>query len=200
MSVDAEMWLRAAHAANDGEAVTWFTNIHRPQKPTPKECTTKHRRLDNLALRWAHRLSFFDKLAVQHAHRACETYRSAQVIETALQHLRELRAVYAKTLIAKQDYHLLVKNLLKEHIETQRLKTHTQKCVRSADSGTTKQNTTPYVSMLTQKRHSSHMKGSRDCAQTQLCSSHATHDKPDTPSYNRKISYNWRRKPQKPTD
>ena len=129
MPVDAEMWLQAAHTANDGEAVTWFTNIHRSQKQTHEECTSKRRRLDNLALRWEHYLSFYDKLAVQHAHRACETYRFAQVTETALQHLRELRAVYAKTLTAKQDYHLPVTNPLKEHMETQRLKnTYTAMC------------------------------------------------------------------------
>ena len=122
MPVDAEMWLQATYTANAREAVTWFTNIHRSQKQTHKECTSKRRRLDNLALRWEHYLSFYDKLAVQHAHRACEIYWFAQVTETALQHLRELRAVYAKTLTAKQDYHLLVTNLLKEHIETQRLK------------------------------------------------------------------------------
>ena len=30
-TVDAELWLQAAHTANDAEAVTWFTNIHRSQ-------------------------------------------------------------------------------------------------------------------------------------------------------------------------
>ena len=62
--VDAEVWLQAAHAANDGEAVTWFTNIHRSQKRTHKECTSKQRRLDNLTLRWEHYLSLYDKLAL----------------------------------------------------------------------------------------------------------------------------------------
>ena len=122
--VDAELWLQATHAANDGEAVTWFTNIHRTHKQTHKECTSKRRRLDNLTIRWEHYLSCSDKLASQHAHRACETYRFAQATETALQalqHLRELRTVYTNTLTAKKDYHLLVTNLLKEHIEAQRL-------------------------------------------------------------------------------
>ena len=80
---------------------------------------SKRRRLNNLAYRWKHYLSLYDKLAVQHAHRALDTYRHAQVTETALQHVRELRAVYTKTPTAKRDYHLLVTNLLKEHIETQ---------------------------------------------------------------------------------
>ena len=124
------MWLQAAHAANDGEAVTWFTNIHRSQKQTHEECTSKRRHLDNLTLRWEHYLSFHDKLALEHAHRACETYRFAQATVSALQHIRELRAVYTKTLTAKKDYHLLVTNLLKEHIETQRLKnTYTAMCM-----------------------------------------------------------------------
>ena len=95
-----------------------------------EECTSKCRRLDNLAHRWEHYLSFYDKLAVQHGHRAFETYRHAQVTETALQHVRELRAVYAKTLAAKQDYHLLVTNLLREHIETRHHKnTYTALCL-----------------------------------------------------------------------
>ena len=124
MTVDAEMWLQAAHPANDGESVTWFTNIHRSQKQTHEECTSKRRRLDNLAHRCEHYLSFYDSnwLYVQHAHRAFETYQLAQVTETALQHLRELRTMNAKTLTAKEDYHLLVTNLLKEHIETHRQK------------------------------------------------------------------------------
>ena len=79
---------------------------------------SKRRRLNNLAHRWEHYLSLYDKLAVQHAHRALDTYRQAQVTETALQHVRELRAVYTKTLMTKRDYHLLVTSLLKEHIET----------------------------------------------------------------------------------
>ena len=112
------MWLQAADTANDGEAVTWFTNIHRSQKQTHEECASKRRRLDNLTLQWEHYLSFYDKLALQHAHRACETYRFAQATETALQHSQELRAVYTKTPTTKKDYHLLVTNLLKEHIET----------------------------------------------------------------------------------
>ena len=29
---DAEAWLEAAHTANDGEGLTWFTNIHSSQK------------------------------------------------------------------------------------------------------------------------------------------------------------------------
>ena len=82
--VDAELWLQAAHTANDGEAVTWYTNIRRTHKQTHEECTTKRRRLDNLTIRWEHYLSCSDKLASQHAHRACETYRYAQVTETAL--------------------------------------------------------------------------------------------------------------------
>ena len=65
VTVDAELWLQAAHAANDGEAVTWFTNIHRSQKRIHEECTSKRRRLNNLAHRWEHYLSLHDKLPVQ---------------------------------------------------------------------------------------------------------------------------------------
>ena len=119
VTVDADLWLQAARAANDGEAVTWFTNTHRSQKQMHEVCTSKRRRLDNLAHRWEHHFSLYDKLSVQHAHRALEFYRHAQVTETALHHVRELRAMYTKTLTAKRDYHLLVTNLLREHIETQ---------------------------------------------------------------------------------
>ena len=48
--VDAEMWLQAAHPANNGVAVTSFANIHRSQQQTHEECTSKRRRLDNLNL------------------------------------------------------------------------------------------------------------------------------------------------------
>ena len=86
--------------------------------------------MDNLTLWWEHYLSFYDKLALQHAHRACETYRFAQASETAQQHIQELCAVYTKTLTANKDYRLLVTNLPKEHIETQRLKTaYTTMCM-----------------------------------------------------------------------
>ena len=67
---DAEMWFQAAHAANDGEVVTWFTNIHRSQKQTHEECTSKKRRLDNLTLRWEHCLSLYDELATR-THTMC---------------------------------------------------------------------------------------------------------------------------------
>ena len=121
VTVDAELWLQAVHTANDGEAVTWFTNIHTSQKQTHEGCTSKHRRLNNLAHRWEHYLSLYEKLAVQHAHRALDTYRhAARVTQTALQDLRELRALYTKTLTAKRDYVLPVTNLLEKHIETQR--------------------------------------------------------------------------------
>ena len=82
-------------------------------------CRSKRRRLNNLAHRWEHRFSLYDKLAVQHAHRGLEFYRHAQFTETVLHHVRELRAMYTKTLMAKRDYHLLVTNLLREHTETQ---------------------------------------------------------------------------------
>ena len=128
--IDAELWLQAARAANDGEAVTWFTNIHRTHKQTHEERTSKRRRLDDLTIRWEHYLSCSDKLALQHAQRACGICLFAQVTETALLHLRELRAVYSNTLTAKKDYHLLVTNLLKERIEAQRLhNAHTKMCL-----------------------------------------------------------------------
>ena len=75
-------------------------------------------------------LSLYDKLALQHAHRASETYQFVQTTETALHHIWELRAVYTKTLTAKRDYHLMVTNLLKENIATQLLhNTYLAMCV-----------------------------------------------------------------------
>ena len=71
-----------------------------------------------------------DKLATQHAQRAQEIYCVAHTTETALQHLRKLRTMYTNTLTAKTNYHLLVTNLLKEHIEAQRLhNTYTTMCL-----------------------------------------------------------------------
>ena len=119
--VDVEMWLQEAHVANDRDTVTCFTDIHRSQKQTHEECTSKRRRLGNLTLRWENDLSLYHKLALQHAHRASETYRFAQTTETVLHHIRELHAVCTKTQSAKRDYHLMVTNLLKENTATQQL-------------------------------------------------------------------------------
>ena len=119
--VDPELWLQAAHTANNGEAVSWFTNIHRTHKPTQEEHTSKRWCLENTTKRWGHYLSSSDELATQHAQRAREIYCIAHTTETALQHLRELHTVYTNTLTAKRNCHLLVTNLLKEHIEAQRL-------------------------------------------------------------------------------
>ena len=52
--------------------------------------------------------------------RLSDCYRYGHVNETALHHIPELRAMYAKALTAKWDYHLLVRKLLRDHIETQR--------------------------------------------------------------------------------
>ena len=119
--LDPELWLQAAHAANDGVAVSWFTNIHRTHEPTHEERTSKRRWLDNSTTRWEHYLSSSDKLATQHTQRVREIYCVAHATEITLQHLRELRTVYTNTLTAKTNYHLLVTNLLKEHIEARRL-------------------------------------------------------------------------------
>ena len=101
--------------------MTWFTNIHRTHKETHEERTSKRRCLDNSTTRWEHYLSSSDKLALLHAQRACEIYMFVHITETALQHLRKLRSAYSNALTAKKDYHLLVANMLKEHIEAQRL-------------------------------------------------------------------------------
>ena len=69
-------------------------------------------------------------MALKHAHCARETYRFARTTETALHHIRVLRAVYAKTLTAKRDYHPMVTNVLKENIATHSLQNpHTRMCV-----------------------------------------------------------------------
>ena len=190
MTVDAELWQQATHAANDGEVVTWFTNIHRSQKQVHEVCTSKRRHLHNLAQRWEHYVSLYDTLAVQHARCASDIYRHAQVTEIALHHIRELRAVYAKTLTAKRDYHLLVTNLLKEHIETQHhMNAYTALCLERRQWY--KQSTSPCNNMLTHKRLSSRMRGTRVCAQTHDCSSQITDDRPVTPFFNRDVSSNW---------
>ena len=81
---------------------------------------SKHRCLNNLYYRWEHHLSLLDGLAVQHVHWASEFYRYGHVNERSLHHIRELFAMYAKTLAGKGVYRLLVTKLLREHIKTQR--------------------------------------------------------------------------------
>ena len=129
MNVDVDMCLQVARAANDGEAVIWSTNIRTSQKQVHEVRTSKHRCPNNQAHRREHHLSLYDKLAVQQAHRALDLYQHAQVTETTLHHVRKLRAMYTKTLAAKQEYYLVVTNLLKEHIETQTLHEHIHRTV-----------------------------------------------------------------------
>ena len=116
--MDLKLWLKAAHIANDGEALSWFTNIHRTHEPTQKERTSKRRCLDNTTTRWEHYLSSSDKLAMQHAQRAREIYCVAHATDTAQEPWQELRTMYTNTLTAKTKYHLLVTNLPRGHIET----------------------------------------------------------------------------------
>ena len=86
---------------------------------------------------------------MQHAHRACEIYLFAQVTETALMHLRELRVVYSNALTATKDYHPLVTNLLKERIEAQQLhNAYTEMCLECRQ-WYARQNMTPCDSMRT---------------------------------------------------
>ena len=130
--IDPELWLQAAHTANDGEAVSWFANIHRTQEPTQEEHTSKQRWLyiHNSTTRWEHYLSSLDKLAMQHAQRARDIYCVAHTTETALQHLGELRRVYTNRPTAKTNYHVLVTHLPREHIEALRLQNaHTTMCL-----------------------------------------------------------------------
>ena len=74
VTVDTELWLQAAYATNDGEAVTWFTNKHRAQNQIHEACTSKRTCLNNLDRRCDHYLSLYDDLAVQHAHHAFDTF------------------------------------------------------------------------------------------------------------------------------
>ena len=165
--------------------------MHRSQKQIHEECTSKRRRLNNLAHQWEHYLSLYDKLPVQHAHRALETYRHAQDTETALQHVRELRAMYTKTLTAKQDYHLLATNLLKEHIETQHhTNAYTALCLerrqwyKQAKHYTMQQYANAKTSLL------SHERFTRLCTDTTLLLT--DHSRQAQYAFNRDVSPNWR--------
>ena len=129
--IDSEMWLRAAHAASDDEAVSWFASIHGTGALTREERTPKRQRLDSDTTRWEHYLTASDKLARQHAQRARNTYCNAHAAEVTRRHIQELRTIYTNTLTAKTEYHLLVTNVLKEHIEAQRLhNTYTTMCLK----------------------------------------------------------------------
>ena len=128
-SIDPNVWLRYAHAANDDEAVAWSARIHETNT-NQEEQTQKRRRLDGDARRWEHYLTASDKLAQEHAQRARDTYYNAQASELTRRHLRKLRTLYANTLTAKTEYHLLVSNLIEEQIAVQRLhKTYTTMCL-----------------------------------------------------------------------
>ena len=119
--IDPGMWLQAAHATNHDEAVSWFASIHGTGTLTQEERTPKRRRLDGDTRRWEHCLTASDKLARQHTERAHNAYCNAHATEVTRRHLEELRTVYTNTLTARTEYHLLVTNLIKEHIEAQRL-------------------------------------------------------------------------------
>ena len=128
--IDPKLWLRDAHAANDDEAVAWFASIHETGTLTQEEQTHKRRRRDGDTRRWEHYLTASNKLAKQHAQRAHDAYCSAHASEVPRRHLHELCTLYANTTTAKTEYHLLVTNLIKEHIEAQRLhNTYTTMCL-----------------------------------------------------------------------
>ena len=110
--------------------MSWFVSIHGTDTLTQEERTPKRRRLDGDTRRWEHYLTASDKLARQHAQRAHDTYCKAHASEVTQRHRQELHTVYTKTLAAKTEYHLLVTNLIKEHIEAQRLhNTYTLMCL-----------------------------------------------------------------------
>ena len=128
--IDPKPWLRDAHAANDDEAVAWFVSTHETNT-NQEEQTQKGQRLNGDAKRWEHYLTASDKLAKEHAQRTHDTYYSAHASEVTRRHLRELRTLYANTPIAKTEYHLLVSNLIKEHIAAQQLRnTYTTMCLK----------------------------------------------------------------------
>ena len=128
--IDPELWLQAAHAANEDEAVSWFASIHGKSEPTLEKRTPKRGRLDSETTRWENYLTASDKLARQHAQRARDTCCNAHTAQVARRHLQALHTIYTNTLTAKTEYHLLVTNLLKEHIEAQRLhNTYTTMCL-----------------------------------------------------------------------
>ena len=128
--LDPEMWLQAVHAANDDEAVSWFASIPGTGTLTQNERTPKRQRLDSDTTRWEHYLMTTDKLARQHAQCARNMYCNAHAAEVTRRYLQELHIVYTNTLKAKTEYHLLVTNLLKEHIEAPRLhNTYTTMCL-----------------------------------------------------------------------
>ena len=79
--IDPELWLQAAHAANDDKAVSWFASIHGTGASTQEERTPKQRRLDSDTTRWEHYLTASDKLPRQHAQRAHNTYCNAHTAE-----------------------------------------------------------------------------------------------------------------------
>ena len=127
--IDPNLWLWDVHAANDDEAVAWFARIHETNT-NQEEQTQKRRRLDGHTRRWEHYLTASDKLAKEHAQHAHDAYYRAHASKVTRRHLRELRTLYANTLTAKTEYHLLVSNPTEEQIAAQRLhNTYTTMCL-----------------------------------------------------------------------
>ena len=181
--IDPKLWLRDAHAANDDEAVAWFASIHETGTLTQEERTRKRQRLDGATKLWEHYLTASNKLAKQHAQRAHDAYCNAHASEVTRRHLHELRTLYTNTLTAKTQYHLPVTNLIKEHIEAQRLhKTYTTMCLEhrqwyeQAKHDTVKWYADLKTSLLTYERFE------RMCTDTNLLLAH----------HMRQAHYTWR--------
>ena len=127
--IDPDLWLRDVHTAHNDEAVAWFARMHETNA-NQEEQSQKRRRLNVDARRWEHYITASDKLAKEHAQRAHDAYHSAHASEVTRRHLRELRTLYANTLTAKTEYHLLVSNPIEEQMAAQRLhNTYTNMCL-----------------------------------------------------------------------
>ena len=163
--IDPELWLEAAHAANDDEAFSWFASIHGTSEPTQEERTPKRRCLDRDTAHREHYLTASVKLARQHAQFTRDIHYKAHAVETARQHMQQLYRVYTITLAANTEYHLLVTNLLKEHIEAQQLH-HTYatmclECRQWYEQATTRhretvcrhENITPHIREVSETAH-----------------------------------------------
>ena len=123
--MDPDQWIRDVRAANDDEALAWFTSM-RATNTAPEEPAQKRPGLSVAAQQWAQYKATADRLIQEHARRTHDTYHSAHAAKVARQHLRTLHAYYTNALTAKTDYHMLVTRLLKDQTATQRLHdTHT---------------------------------------------------------------------------
>ena len=119
--IDTQLWLSQARAANNGNAVTWFTN--HVLRTTPQTETRKHMRLTaTLDKQWHQLPGYLEHLTRTHMNTINTLYSQTQAEEQANRHIRCLDNAYKQVCNVKQQYN----HLVRQRHETQLKVTHLQ--------------------------------------------------------------------------